>query len=67
MGDRHIVFCLAGLLGSNGPVHIGFLNAITGFPEDGKQDDQLPPGLPEADAPRGAIERDPQFVNVISV
>jgi hypothetical protein len=66
-GDRHVVFCLADLLSSNGPVHIGFLNAITGFPEDGKQDDHLAPRLPEADPPRGAIERDPQLVNVISV
>jgi hypothetical protein len=67
VGDRHVVFYLADLLSSNGPVHIGFLNAIAGFPEDGKQNDHLAPGFPEADPPRGAIERDPQLVNVISV
>jgi hypothetical protein len=45
MGDRAVVFCLAGLLSSDGPVHIGLLRAFTGFPEDGQQDDDLPPGF----------------------
>jgi len=66
-GDRHIVFCLADPFCSDGPVYIGPLNALTGFPEDGKQDDDLASGFPEADPPRSAIERDPQFVEVIGV
>jgi hypothetical protein len=48
-GDRHVVFCLADPFCPDGPVYIGPLNALTGFPEDGKQDDDLASGLPEAD------------------
>jgi hypothetical protein len=44
MSDRAVVFCLAGLLSWDGPVHIGLLRAFTGFPENGRQDDDLAPG-----------------------
>lgn len=67
MGDCAVVFCLTDLLSSDGSIHIGLLNALTGLPEDGQQDDHLAPGFPAADPSGGAIERDPQFVHVISV
>jgi hypothetical protein len=59
MGNRHIVLCLAYLLRPDGPVHIGSLNALTGLPEDGEQDDYPASGLSEADPPGSAIERNP--------
>jgi hypothetical protein len=61
------MFCLAGSLRSDGSVDIGFLGAFAGLAEERQQDDDPATGLPEADPPRGAVERDPQLVDVISV
>jgi hypothetical protein len=66
-GDRHVVSCLAELLTSDGSVDIGFLSALAGLPEDGEQDDDPASRFPKADPPCSAIERDPQFVNVIGI
>jgi hypothetical protein len=64
---RHVVFCLADLLCSDGPVNVRSLNAFTSLAEDSEQDDDPATRLPEADPPRSAIERHPEFVDVISI
>ena len=67
VGDRHVVVCLAGLLRSDSPLHVRSLNALTSLAEDSEQDDDPAARLPEADPPRSAIERHPEFVDVISI